>query len=339
MDHVTFGICFYVTRVRTWIERPRCRWNSTTIKRMRKQWKPGPFLLPFSGLGTRLGCALPEISYSTIRSMCSVILTRSCKDFFLGMHTLTVRYPAIVLGLSVMGGNSNEFKCRWRAMPQQFRVTHMRRGTTCGEFRGNSTILTRSWVGFNITSHHQQHFIHKSRPLPQCIEYYWLHDQLVEVDLIRTVTPNSSGLMEAEEYATLQHSPYETQHPLPILFTSFMRHNFTPFAGRFMILKLCSQIRLWRHETHRYARLCTCCLFGHYHPSQHGSVVCTTTLEGGCCEGPTRFHAGLREEVSCKVLLISLLCRYGSGNKLVGSTQQKLVTCTIWLQLLTNLPS
>ena len=24
------------------------------IKRMRKQWKPGPFLLPFSGLGTRL---------------------------------------------------------------------------------------------------------------------------------------------------------------------------------------------------------------------------------------------------------------------------------------------
>ena len=22
---------------------------------MRKQWKPGPFLLPFSGLGTRLG--------------------------------------------------------------------------------------------------------------------------------------------------------------------------------------------------------------------------------------------------------------------------------------------
>ena len=53
-DHVTFGIRFDVTRVRTWIERPRCRWNSTVIKRMRKQWKSGPFLLPFSGLGTRL---------------------------------------------------------------------------------------------------------------------------------------------------------------------------------------------------------------------------------------------------------------------------------------------
>ena len=36
------------------MERPRCQWNSTAIKRMRKQWKPGPFLLPFSGLGTRL---------------------------------------------------------------------------------------------------------------------------------------------------------------------------------------------------------------------------------------------------------------------------------------------
>jgi len=69
--------------------------------------------------------------------------------------------------------------------------------------------------------------------------------------------------------------------------------------------------------------LCTCCLFGHYHPSEHGSVVCTTILDGGCWEGHTRFHASLREEVSRKVLLISLLCRYPSGNKLVGNTQQK----------------
>jgi len=34
--------------------------------------------------------------------------------------------------------------------------------------------------------------------------------------------------------------------------------------------------------------------FRHCHSSQHGSIACTTTLEGGCWEGPTRFHAGLR---------------------------------------------
>jgi len=79
--------------------------------------------------------------------MCSALLTGSftgyetsdiyasdsleCKIFLLGMtfSIPKVRYPAIVLGLSVLESNSQMVKCRWRAMPQQFRVTYMRRGT------------------------------------------------------------------------------------------------------------------------------------------------------------------------------------------------------------------
>ena len=91
-DHVTFGIHFDVTRVRTWIERLRCRWNSTAIKRMRKQWKPGPFLLPFSGLGTRLHFTLSSAQshhfFTTSKSHKAPVTTHSRLWLHLGGHFL-----------------------------------------------------------------------------------------------------------------------------------------------------------------------------------------------------------------------------------------------------------
>ena len=72
-----------------------------------------------------------------------------------------------------------------------------------GEFSVNDMmqVLTGPWVGFNITGYHQQHLIHQTTVLRQCIEYHRPQDQLVEVELMRAVAPNSSCLMEAEEGA------------------------------------------------------------------------------------------------------------------------------------------
>ena len=50
---VTFSIDSGVTSVRRYINSMRRRWNSSAIKRMREQLKPGPS--SSSGLGTRLG--------------------------------------------------------------------------------------------------------------------------------------------------------------------------------------------------------------------------------------------------------------------------------------------
>ena len=54
-DNVTFSIDSGVMSVRKYINSMWRRWNSTAIKRMREQLKPGPFSSsPSSGLGMRL---------------------------------------------------------------------------------------------------------------------------------------------------------------------------------------------------------------------------------------------------------------------------------------------
>jgi len=46
---------------------------------MYKQWKPGPFLLPFSGLGTRLGSVtvVPQVCPAVIQ-VCPVVSQVCC---------------------------------------------------------------------------------------------------------------------------------------------------------------------------------------------------------------------------------------------------------------------
>ena len=79
-----------------------------------------------------------------------------------------------------------------------------------GEFSVNGMIqeLTGSWVGLNITGYHQQHLIHQTTMLRQSVEWHRPQDQLVEVELMRAVAPNTSCLKEAEEYACIS---YDTQ--------------------------------------------------------------------------------------------------------------------------------
>ena len=43
MDHIMLSIHFDLMSVQTEINGPWCQWNPTTIKRMCRQWKPGPF--------------------------------------------------------------------------------------------------------------------------------------------------------------------------------------------------------------------------------------------------------------------------------------------------------
>ena len=67
-----------------------------------------------------------------------------------------------------------------------------------------------SWIGFNVTRHHQQHFIHHSNVLHQCIEKHWFQAPLAVVDFISAVKPDTSCLMEAKEHVYIpQHSSYE----------------------------------------------------------------------------------------------------------------------------------
>ena len=78
------------------------------------------------------------------------------------------------------------------------------------EFSVNGVIhvqeLTGPWVGFNITRYHQQHLNHQTTILRHSMEWHRPQDQLVEVELMRAVAPNSSCLKEAEEYACMIHN-------------------------------------------------------------------------------------------------------------------------------------
>ena len=57
MDSVTLSINIGVASVQKYVNSMRRWWNSTVIKRMRKQLTPGPFSSFSSlGLGIRLGC-------------------------------------------------------------------------------------------------------------------------------------------------------------------------------------------------------------------------------------------------------------------------------------------
>ena len=54
---------------------------------MRKQWKPGPFLLPFSGLGTRLG---------------RVLVVVPCFHWFLQVHITFVSFKMLMYGIYIV---------------------------------------------------------------------------------------------------------------------------------------------------------------------------------------------------------------------------------------------
>ena len=73
VDHVTTKMSFAPSpyEYALWLQ---------IIKRMRKQWKPGPFLLPLLGLGTRLLSSLPSRRELVIASPRTAAVKRCARE-------------------------------------------------------------------------------------------------------------------------------------------------------------------------------------------------------------------------------------------------------------------